>query len=134
MGKPAAKKGDMVVAVDIHLVMAPTPGGPPAPLPLPHPFNGMLDGNLSPNVKIMGQPAATVGSTATNQPSHFPTPPGISFVIPPTNLATIRMGSTTVFINGKMAARMGDLTETCGSPSPNMAANLIATSTVMIGD
>ena len=133
MGKPAAKKGDMVVAVDIHFVMVPAPPGPPVPTPLPHPFNGMLDGNLSSNVKIMGMEAATVGSTATNQPSHIPTPPGTSFLSPPTNKATIMMGSSRVFINGKPAARMGDVTQTCAEP-PNMTANLIATSTVMIGD
>ena len=132
MGKPAAKQGDQVVAVDVHIVMVPSPGGP-VPTPLPHPFSGMLDGSLSQDVFIMGMPAATVGSTANNMPPHFPTPPGTIFQIPPTNQARILMGSATVMINGKPAARAGDQTQTCADPVPNMAANLIAVGTVMIG-
>lgn len=132
MGQPAAKQGDQVTAVDIHIVMVPSAGGP-VPTPLPHAFSGMLDGNLSANVKIMGRPAATAGSTASNQPPHLPTPPGTTFQIPPTNQATIMLGSATVMINGKPAARAGDQTQTCADPAPNMGAMLIATGTVMIG-
>jgi uncharacterized Zn-binding protein involved in type VI secretion len=132
MGKPAAKQGDQVVAVDMHIVMVPSPGGP-VPTPLPHPFSGMLDGSLSQDVFIMGMPAATVGSTANNMPPHFPTPPGTVFQIPPTNQARILMGSASVLINGKPAARAGDQTQTCADPVPNMAANLIAVGTVLIG-
>ena len=132
MGKPAAKQGDMISAVDIHIVMVPSPGGP-VPTPLPHPFTGMLNGNLSTNVNIMGVPAATQGSTAQNQPPHLPTPPGTVFQIPPTNQATIMMGSATVLINNKPAARLGDTVQTCADPAPNMAGQLIANSTVLIG-
>jgi uncharacterized Zn-binding protein involved in type VI secretion len=132
MGKPAAKQGDMVTGIDMHIVLVPSPGGP-VPTPLPHPFTGMLDGNLSSNVKVMGMPAATMGSTAQNQPPHIPTPPGTSFQLPPSNTATIRMGSMTVKINGKQAARTGDLTETCADPVPNMTASLISVGTVLIG-
>lgn len=132
MGQPAAKQGDQVTAVDTHIVMVPSPSGP-TPTPLPHPFSGMLDGNLSTNVKIMGMPAATQGSTATNQPPHIPTPPGTAFQIPPTNQATIMMGSSTVKINGKPAARAGDQTQTCADPVPNPGATLIATGNVFIG-
>lgn len=135
MGKPAAKQGDQIIATDIHIVMVPAPPGPPVPTPLPHPFLGMINGNLSMNVKIMGMPAATVGSTATNQPPHLPTPPGVSFQIPPTNQGTIMMGSTTVMINGKPAARMGDQAQTCADPAPNMSAQVVVSgaATVMIG-
>ena len=132
MSKPAAKQGDQVTALDIHIVMVPSPGGP-APTPLPHPFSGTLDGSLSPDVKIMGRAAATVGSTARNQPPHFPTPPGTAFQIPPTNQAKILAGSSTVFINGKPAARAGDQTQTCADPLPNLGAVLIAVGTVLIG-
>jgi uncharacterized Zn-binding protein involved in type VI secretion len=132
MGKPAAKQGDQVTAIDVHIVMVPSPGGP-APTTLPHPFSGMLDGNLSQNVKIMGRPAATAGSTARNQPPHLPTPPGTAFQIPPQNRATILQGSSTVMINGKPAARAGDQTQTCADPVPNMGAALIAAGTVFIG-
>ena len=132
MGQPAAKQGDQVVAVDIHIVLVPSPGGP-VPTPLPHPFSGMLDGNLSQDVKIMGQPAATVGSTANNQPPHIFTPPGTSFQVPPENKATIMVGSSTVMINGKAAARAGDMVQTCADPVPNTSGQLIAVGTVLIG-
>lgn len=132
MGQPAAKQGDQITAVDIHLVMVPTPGGP-VPTPLPHPFNGMLDGNLSSNVNIMGRAAATMGSTATNTPSHLPTPPGTAFQIPPTNKATIVKGSMTVMINNKPAARAGDMAQSCADPIPNPGAQIIAAGTVLIG-
>ncbi len=132
MGQPAAKQGDQITAVDMHIVMVPSPGGP-VPTPLPHPFAGMIDGNLSPTVKIMGMPAATVGSTATNMPPHIPTPPGTMFQIPPTNRATIMRGSTTVFIGGQPAARAGDMAQTCADPVPNSAAQIIAVGTVLIG-
>lgn len=132
MGAPAAKQGDMVTAVDMHIVMVPSAGGP-VPTPLPHPFMGMLDTNLSQNVKVMGMSAATAGSIANNNPPHFPTPPGISFQIPPMNKATIMKGSSTVFINGKPAARMGDTVQTCADPMPNTSGMIAATSTVMIG-
>lgn len=131
MGQPAAKQGDQVVGVDTHIVMVPSPGGP-VPTPLPHPFAGILDGSLSMNVKIMGMPAATVGSMASNQPPHIPTPPGTAFSVPPLNKGTILQGSTTVMINRKPAARAGDPAQTCGEP-PNMASKVIAVGTVMIG-
>ena len=132
MGQPAAKQGDQITAVDMHIVMVPSPGGP-VPTPLPHPFAGIIDGNLSPTVKIAGVPAATVGSTATNTPPHLPTPPGTVFQIPPTNQATIMRGSSTVFIGSRPAARAGDMAQSCADPVPNMAAQIIAVGTVLIG-
>src|SRR6267378_3911671 len=116
MGQPAAKKGDQVTATDIHIVMVPAPPAPPVPTPLPHPFVGIIQGELSSDVNVMGLPAATVGSTADNTPVHIPTPPGVSFQKPPSNKATIKIGSTTVKINGKAAARNGDTAETCNDP------------------
>jgi len=71
MGQPAARQSDKIIATDIHIIMTPTPTGP-VPTPIPHPFTGVINGNLSPNVKIMGLPAATVGSTAQNVPTHVP--------------------------------------------------------------
>lgn len=133
MGQPAAKQGDQITAVDTHIVMVPAPPGPPVPTPLPHPFAGIINGNLSSNVKIMGRPAATVGSTADNTPPHIPTPPGVSFQKPPTNKATIQMGSMTVKINGKAAARNGDTAMTCNDPADMPVGTVIAVGTVMIG-
>jgi uncharacterized Zn-binding protein involved in type VI secretion len=133
MGQPAAKQGDQIVSTDIHIVMVPAPPAPPIPTPLPHPFTGIIDGNLSQDVKIMGMPAATVDSTATNTPPHIPTPPGTAFQKPPSNQATIKLGSFTVKINGKMAARSGDTAMTCNDPSDMPIGTVIAAGTVFIG-
>lgn len=130
MGQPAAKKGDKVIATDIHIVMIPSPGGP-IPTPLPHPFVGMLDGQLSADVNIQGQPAAVKGSTASNQPAHVPQ--GGPFQSPPKNRGEVMLGSATVKINGKLAARNGDTALTCNDPSDLPAGQVIAVSTVMIG-
>jgi uncharacterized Zn-binding protein involved in type VI secretion len=130
MGQPAAKQGDQVIATDIHIVMIPSPGGP-IPTPLPHPFTGMLDGGLSPDVEIQGKPAAVQGSTATNTPSHIPQ--GGPFQKPPANRATVQVGSATVRINGKPAARNGDPCLTCNDPADVPAGTIIAVSTVMVG-
>jgi uncharacterized Zn-binding protein involved in type VI secretion len=131
MGQPAAKKGDQIVAVDTHIVIV--PGAPPTPTPLPHPFTGIINGGLSSDVKIMGAPAATVDSTADNTPAHIPTPPGTTFQKPPSNKATIKMGSQTVKINGKMAARNGDTALTCNDPTDLPNGQVIAVGTVLIG-
>lgn len=133
MGQPAAKQGDQIIATDIHIVMVPAPPAPPIPIPLPHPFTGIINGNLSRDVKIMGMPAATVDSTADNTPPHIPTPPGTTFQNPPQNKATIKMGSLTVKINGKMAARNGDIAETCNDPAALPIGQVIAVGTVMVG-
>ena len=129
MGQPAAKEGDQVVAVDIHIVLI--PAVVPIPTPIPHPFTGKIDGALSSDVNIMGKPAATVDSTATNTPSHIPQ--GGPFQSPPSNKATIKLGSATVNINGKMAARNGDMAETCNDPADLPAGTVIAAGTVLIG-
>jgi uncharacterized Zn-binding protein involved in type VI secretion len=132
LSKPAAKQGDQIVATDTHIVLVPSPGGP-VPTPLPHPFIGIIDGNLSKNVLIMGRPAATVSSTAKNTPPHIPTPPGTSFQKPPSNTGTIIMGSATVLINGKPAARTGDTANTCNDPVDLPVGKVVAAGTVLIG-
>jgi len=128
MGQPAAKQGDQVTAVDLHLIQ---PFAPTAPAPVPHPFNGIIDGGLSTDVMIEGRPAATITSTATNTPPHIPL--GGTFVIPPTNMATIITGSGTVLINAKPAARTGDTATTCNDPVPLPVGSVVAVSTVLIG-
>lgn len=128
VGQPAAKLGDKVVAVDIHIIQPP---GPVPPLPVPHPFLGMIDGGVSSNVFINGMPAATLGSTATNLPPHIPI--GGTFVNPPTNKATIIKGSAIVMINGKPAARLGDTAITCNDPAPLPVGTVVAVSNVLIG-
>jgi len=132
VGLPAAKQGDQIVGVDTHIVLVPTPGGT-APTPLPHPFTGIIDDGLSSNVKIMGMPAATVDSTAQNTPPHIPTPPGTSFQQPPSNTGRISVGSQTVMINGKPAARNGDTAMTCNDPVDAPTGAVVAVGTVLIG-
>jgi uncharacterized Zn-binding protein involved in type VI secretion len=128
MGQPAAKQNDQVVATDMHLIQPP---GTAAPVLLPHPFTGVLDGGLSADVNIMGAPAAVVGSTATNTPSHVPQ--GGAFVVPPTNRGTVIVGSATVAINGKMAARNGDRATTCNDPAELPVGTIVAAGTVLLG-
>jgi uncharacterized Zn-binding protein involved in type VI secretion len=133
MGQPAAKQNDRVIAIDTHIVLIPAPPGPPIPTPLPHPFTGIINGGLSRDVNIMGVPAATVDSTAQNLPAHIPTPPGTAFQSPPANKATIQIGSATVRINGKMAARNGDTATTCNDPTDLPAGTVVAVGTVFMG-
>jgi YD repeat-containing protein len=85
----AAKWYDMVVGVDIHIVMVPTPAGP-VPTPLPHPFVGLIFdpagfaiGSLLSGgaVLINNMPAANTGTEGTNKMvmPHIPTPPGVAW-------------------------------------------------------
>lgn len=129
MRQPAAKQGDRIRAKDTHIVTI--PGSSPAPLI--HPFDGIISGGLSSNVNIMGKPAATVDSTAHNSQPHNPTPPGTAFQKAPSNKATIKVGSPTVKINGKKAARHGDIAETCNDPNDLPIGLVIAKGTVRIG-
>ena len=132
MGLPAATANHLVVGVDTHVVLVPTAGGP-VPTPLPHPFSGKLDGGLIASVKIGGQAAAVVSSTATNNPSHLPTPPGTAFQRPPANRGTVQMGSASVRIGGKPAARTGDPVMTCNDPVDAPVGKIVAAGTVLIG-
>ena len=128
MGSPAAKQGDRVTALDVHLIQPPATS---PPVPTPHHFSGILDGSLSSDVNVMGMPAATVGSTATNTPPHIPI--GGTFVIPPKNRGQVVKGSATVFINGKPAARAGDTALTCNDPVDLPVGTVVAAGTVLIG-
>ena len=128
MGQPAAKQGDRITATDMHIIQPP---GPVSPVVVPHMFSGILDGGLSSDVKIEGQFAATVNSTATNTPPHLPQ--GGTFVNPPKNRGQIIKGSGTVFINHQPAARAGDTALTCNDPADQPIGQVIAVSTVLIG-
>lgn len=131
MGRPAAKANDQVIATDTHIVMV--PAGPSLlPTPLPHPFTGVINGSLVASVRIAGQPAAVVGSSAANTPPHVPTPPGLSFQRPPANQANIQAGSATVKIGGKPAARHGDSALTCNDPADAPVGSVVAVGTVNI--
>lgn len=123
MTRPAAKENDTIVGVDTHLV-----NGSPVPLP----FSGVLDANLSSNVIIEHRPAAMVDSAATNTPPHVP-PPGKSFDRPPGNRGVVVMGSGTVLINDRAAARDGDAATTCNDPVDVPVGAVSASGTVLVG-
>jgi len=129
MGQPAAKQGDRIMATDTHIIMVPSPGGP-VPTPIPHPFNGIINGGLSTDVYIEGVPSATANSTAMNTPPHVPQ--GGSFQKPPSNQGKIIMGSTTVLINGKQAARNGDTAMTCNDPADLPVGQVMSTTTTVL--
>ena len=128
MGLPAAKQGDQIVATDFHIVIPPLPA---TPILVPLPFTGVIDKRLSPDVNIMGRPAAVQGTTATNSPIHIP--PAGAFQTPPHNQGEILTGSPTVFINGKPVARSTDTAKTCNDPFDLPVGQVIASATVFIG-
>jgi len=134
----AAKKDDTIYnGNETHIVMVPSPSGQ-TPTPTPgHVFNALISADLSSNVNIEGKPAAVVGSGArTSLAQHPPMAPGVSFQIPPTFEGKITMGSSTVFINGKPAARHGDSAITCNDPPmlpPGTGQVRVTQSTVSIG-
>ena len=134
MRKPAAKQDDLIIPTSPHMHTVTVPG--PSTAKLPHLCVWKISENLSASVNIERQPAATVGSGGkTDALTHPPTPPGIAFATPPTNMneAEITKGSTTVNINGKRAARSGDACSTCNEAGPDSSGMVIALSTVWIG-
>ena len=128
MAQPAATEGDRIVGIDLHLIQPP---GPVSPVTVPHPFSGLIDTGVSTNVLINGRGAALQDSGATNTPPHVPI--GGSFVSPPSNRASILMGSSTVLINGKQAARAGDPANTCNDPVDQPLGRVVAGRQVLIG-
>jgi uncharacterized Zn-binding protein involved in type VI secretion len=128
----AAKKGDRVMGTCTHVVQVPTVGGP-IPTPIPgHPFVGELDDGLSEDVLIENQPAAYKGSIAHNKPQHIAMG-GPAFQPPlPRDEGSVEVGSSSVEINGKAAARTGDPATTCCiARTPGTV--MVASSSVEIG-
>jgi uncharacterized Zn-binding protein involved in type VI secretion len=109
----AARLGDAVSGTDTHIVLIPSASGT-TPVPTPMPFSGTLTSGTSTDVLVNGRGAATAGSTAVNQPPHVPS--GGTFAVPPHNSGQVQLGSTTVRVNGKAAARQGDPVLTCNDP------------------
>lgn len=128
-GKPAARKGDAVVGLDIHVLMIPSPAGP-IPTPTPLPFTGVLADALSADVKVENKPVALVGSVANNTPAHVPA--GGPFQKPPANKATIKTGSGSVFANNKKVAVLGSIAETCADPMDGPNGSVIGTATTVL--
>jgi len=142
MGQPAAKEGDSIEGKDTHYIISVSLNITPPGKPGTFTFDGIIDGNLSENVYIMKNRAATVESTATNEPNHIEIddkmlPKDAKFMGEPSNEATIKAGSSSVFIDGKAAARNGDTANTCndlsGVPVDSPNGTVKASGTVMIG-
>jgi uncharacterized Zn-binding protein involved in type VI secretion len=128
MGTPAAVMGDRVNAVcTIHLI--PGPVGAPMPSP-PMPFSAPLLQGLATKVLIGGKPAAVQGSSGFNTPPHVGLHPSDPFMAPPQQRATVMVGSTTVLVEGKPAARTGSACTVCAG-LPGQLTGTAAT--VLIG-
>lgn len=119
---PAAKTFDPVMGVDIHLIQPP---GPVPPLPIPHPFIGMLIDPmdfvpiLGATVMVNGMPRAQAGSSGKGLPPHIPI--GGTFVKPPSNECEMFMGSATVEADGDAFSYMALPALSCqciGMPAP----------------
>lgn len=113
---PAAKHFDIIMGVDVHIVMVPTPAGP-VPTPLPNPFIGMVY-DLMDYIPIMGATVmvngmmrAQAGTEVKNVPCHLPIPG--PFQKPPANEGEMFMGSMTVLADGEPFSFMACPVLTC---------------------
>ena len=127
----AAKWGDLVIGVDVHMVMVPAPPSPiPVPTPMPHAFMGVvydpLGATLAAGISGAGGGGAVlinwrpVGNTGTDVRGevHTPTLPGVSFAPNdiPDNKGTIVTGSKTVSMGGSSAGRLTSMVMSCNYP------------------
>ncbi|MBK8492222.1 MAG: hypothetical protein IPL49_15405 [Saprospirales bacterium] len=96
------KQFDIVLGVDIHIIQPP---GPVPPVPIPHPFVGMVYDPmefvpiLGASNMVNGIPRAQAGTTVKATPPHFPI--GGTFIKPPSNDGEIFMGSMSVPVEGE---------------------------------
>lgn len=130
MGQPAAVMGDRVTATcAVHLVPNPATGVPqPAP---PLPFSAPLTMALATTVVVAGKPAVLQGSQGLNLPPHVGLHPADPALAPPLQIATVTMGSTSVWIDGRPAVRNGDPATVCtGVPGGTVIGTA---ATVLIG-
>jgi hypothetical protein len=92
----AGKQFDIVMGTDIHLIQPP---GPVPPVPIPHPFIGMVfdPPEFIPTVGtilVNGLPRAQAGSNVKCMPPHIPI--GGTFVKPPGNDGEVQMGGKSI--------------------------------------
>ncbi|HJZ55611.1 MAG TPA: DUF6531 domain-containing protein, partial [Gemmataceae bacterium] len=118
----AAKHFDPVLGIDIHMIQPP---GPVPPVPVPHPFVGLLIDPveyapwIGGTVKVNGLMRGVAGTGGKALPSHIPI--GGTFVIPPGNDCNVFMGSKTVSFDSDPASRLGLMVLSCqdvGLPPP----------------
>jgi RHS repeat-associated protein len=118
----AAKAFDPVTGVDVHIIQPP---GPVPPVPVPHPFVGMLVDPMDfapvigSTVMVNGMPRATAGTGGQCIPPHIPI--GGTFIKPPANECEVFMGSSTVIADGDPLSFLGMPVLSChdvGMPPP----------------
>ena len=111
-----AKQFDIIMGVDTHIILIPTPGGP-VPTPLPHPFIGIVFDPITfvpivgSSVWANGLPRGQAGTKVKNAVPHIPM--GGPFQKPPTNEGEIQMGSLTVIADWEPCSFCGLPTYTC---------------------
>ncbi|MFH1467899.1 MAG: PAAR domain-containing protein [Pseudomonadota bacterium] len=130
MGMPGCIKGDMVLQTPPAHCHQPHPMGP-AQVPVPVPPAPPLKMNTSASkVKLCGKEACRVGDKTINC-----TLPGCPK--PDGGPGEVALGSFTVKIEGKFAARFGDMTKHpgCVGPIPAPVGKVLGpgAATVMIG-
>ena len=120
-----AKQFDIIIGVDTHIVMIPTPGGP-VPTPLPHPFIGIVFDPMTfvpmigSTILVNGIPRGVAGTKVKNAIPHIPM--GGPFQKPPQNEGEIQMGRLTVFSDWQPCSFSGLPALTCsdiGQPAPD---------------
>ena len=129
----AAKLGDKVIGKDIHLTKIPSGNGYII-VPMTYPYIGNIYKDTSTNVYVNSKQAATIDSQSIARPSHVAY--GMGFARNPDNKGIVIKGSSTVFINGKKAARNFDTVSTCDdvvSKPINSNSKIVCNSTVIIG-
>lgn len=95
-----------------HQVPSASGTAPAGPLP----FVAPLTQNLVASVLVRGKPAAVLGSSGLNTPSH----PGIvdpPFASPTQQIGRVVSGSATVLIGGKPAATVNSRCAMCATPA-----------------
>ncbi len=108
------KQFDIVMGLDIHIIQPP---GPVPPIPIPHPFIGIVFDPMEfipiigASILVNGVPRAQAGTAVKGVPPHFPI--GGVFVKPPSNEGEIFMGSLTVPAEGEPLAFMVSPVLTC---------------------
>lgn len=118
----AAKHFDVIVGLDVHIVQPP---GTVPPVPIPHPFVGIVFDPfdylplIGSTVKVNGLPRAQAGSAGLSLPPHLPI--GGLFVKPPESEGELFMGSSTVEVEGEPFGYLGLPVLSCsdiGVPPP----------------
>jgi len=109
----AGKQFDMVMGVDMHIIQP--PAGPP--LPIPHPFIGMVFDPvefvpiIGASILVNGLPRAQAGTTVKATIPHVPI--GGVFAKPPTNDGEVYMGIIAISGEGEPLPSLGTPVLTC---------------------